>query len=138
MSILIKGMEMPKSCYACMFFAQTDYWNKEDEADILSRCKRTGEKTWESVNGYLPDCPIIPVPAHGRLIDADALVSKIQKALDAQGDSWIESPVRMAERAMRVADFRQIKNAPTIIPASFENPTKNARYSQDNPAEEGE
>ena len=74
MSILIKGMEMPTSCYACMFFAQTNYWNKEDEADILSHCKRTGEKTWESVNGYLPNCPLVPVPPHGRLIDADALV----------------------------------------------------------------
>lgn len=69
MSILIKGMEMPTSCYACMFFAQTDFWNKEDEADILSHCKRTGEKTWESVNGYLPNCPLVPIPPHGRLIE---------------------------------------------------------------------
>ena len=74
MGVYIKGMEMPTSCYACMFFAQTNYWNKEDEADILPHCKRTGEKTWESVNGYLPNCPLVPVPPHGRLIDADALV----------------------------------------------------------------
>ena len=68
MGVYIKGMEMPKSCYACMFFAQTDYWNKEDEADILSHCKRTGEKTWESVKGYLPNCPLVPVPPHGMTV----------------------------------------------------------------------
>lgn len=62
MGIYIKGIEMPTSCYACMFFAQTNHWNKEDEADILSHCKRTGEKTWESVNGFLPNCPLVPVP----------------------------------------------------------------------------
>ena len=68
MSVYIKSMEMPKNCYGCPFFAQYNYWNKDDEADILSHCKRTGEKTWDSVNGYLPDCPLLPVPDHGRLI----------------------------------------------------------------------
>lgn len=61
MGLYIKGMEMPKSCYACTFFAQIDCWNKEDETDTVSYCKRTGEKTWESVNGYLPNCPLVPV-----------------------------------------------------------------------------
>ena len=98
--IYIPNMEMPKSCYACMFFAQTDYWNKKDEADILSRCKRTGEKTWESVNGYLLNCPLIPVPPHGRLIDADALCK------DGCGNCY-GCPY----------DVCIIANAPTIIPA---------------------
>ena len=53
--IYIHGMEMPKNCYGCPFFAQVNYWNNNDEADILSKCKRTGEFTWESVNGYLPN-----------------------------------------------------------------------------------
>lgn len=61
MGVYIKGMEMPKSCYACVFFAQTNYLNEEDEVDTLSYCKRTGEETWESVNGYLPNCPLIPI-----------------------------------------------------------------------------
>ena len=64
--IYIKGMEMPKSCYACMFFEKTAYWNDENEADTLLYCKRTGEKTWKCVNRYLPRCPLIPVPDHGR------------------------------------------------------------------------
>ncbi len=68
MSILISGMEMPTSCYGCPFFVQVDYWNNNDEADILSKCKRTGEFTWESVNGYLPNCPLVPVQEHGQIL----------------------------------------------------------------------
>lgn len=103
MGVYIKGMEMPKSCYACMFFAQTDYWNKEDEADILSHCKRTGEKTWESVNDYLPNCPLVPVPPHGDLIDRDALPWEKQSLMVADED-WALPCVL-------------IEDAPTIIPA---------------------
>lgn len=101
MSVLIKGMEMPTSCYACMFFAQTDYWNKEDEADVLSHCKRTGEKTWESVNGYLPNCPLVLVPTHGKLIDADILAAKCD---DPYWCVWLSD----------------IDDAPTVIPAEPE------------------
>ena len=121
MSIIINGMEMPTGNNAVSIIIFPN-----------------GKVSLAHDHRFAEYAEAVPVPKHGRLIDADALVSKIQKALDAQGDSWLKSPVRMAERAMRVADFRQIKNAPTIIPASFENPTKNARYSQDNPAEEGE
>lgn len=113
MSILIRGMEMPKNCYACIFFAQTDYWNKEDEADILSHCKRTGEKTWESVNGYLPNCPLVPVKApHGRLIDADANLAVMMRVLDAPYTSH-----GTIDTAMLKACIKMFEEAPTIIPA---------------------
>ena len=115
MSIYIKDMEMPKSCYACMFFAQTDYWNKEDEADILSRCKRTGEKTWESVNGYLPHCPLVPVPPHGRLIDADALIAYCKHFASVYKDSQL--PTDKVRRDELLSVIGEIVNTPTIIPA---------------------
>ena len=106
--ILIKGMEMPTSCYACMFFAQTDYWNKEDEADILSRCKRTGEKTWESVNGYLPNCPLVPVPPHGRLIDADTIgLTNFEIILCKQEQEPYKEALKMI--------LDKIEKSPTII-----------------------
>lgn len=58
MSVLIKGIEMPTSCRACLY-SRTDIRN-------VDWCVLT-EKD-------LPcDCPLIPVPPHGRLIDADAL-----------------------------------------------------------------
>ena len=62
MSILIKGMEMPKSCneclmsieYACMINGNiiSNYWARLDRPT---------------------DCPLVPIPPHGRLIDTDAL-----------------------------------------------------------------
>ena len=114
MGIYIKSMEMPKSCYACMFFAQTNYWNKEDEADILSHCKRTGEKTWESVNGYLPNCPLVPVPPHGDLIDRDALVRELTSIRASFG-----SANGLVEGGLNIA-VSTVNGRSTIIPASEE------------------
>ena len=113
MGVYIKGMDMPKSCYACMFFAQTDYWNKEDEADILSHCKRTGEKTWESVNDYLPNCPLVPVPPHGRLIDKDALEADISESVVFSGRDG------NAEIIGAKKIINRLHVAPTIIPAEI-------------------
>ena len=106
MGVYIKDMEMPTSCYACMFFAQTDYWNKEGEADILSHCKRTGEKTWESVNGYLPNCPLVPVPLHGDLIDKGGV----------EVLWWTEDPEKDFEDGVLFV-LDKLDELPVIIPA---------------------
>ena len=99
MSIIIKGMEMPKSCDMC--------WALDDYGDY-PRCRITEEQ-----RGYnfpirqkrMDNCPLVPVPAHGRLIDADAL------------RDWSD------DSAMIAFDYvtrSQINAAPTIIPASEE------------------
>ena len=70
MSVIIKGMPMPKNCGECGIAA----WDSDDgcyrcpfsEAIILSI-------------GRHNDCPLIEVPPHGRLIDADALVDELIK-----------------------------------------------------------
>ncbi len=55
MSVLIKGMEMPTSCDDCDF-VQHSY--PEDWCYFTEK--------------NLPcNCPLVPVPPHGRLIDAD-------------------------------------------------------------------
>ena len=53
MSILIKDMEMPKSCAECRFCGEY--------------CYAKGD---ENKHSKLP-CPLVSVPPHGRLIDAD-------------------------------------------------------------------
>ena len=65
MSILIKGMEMPTRCADC--------WALDDYGDY-PRCRITGEQHGYTF-GYreyrMPNCPLVPVPPHGRLIDVD-------------------------------------------------------------------
>ena len=55
MSLLIRGMEMPKNCFICPF-------------KNLEICDE--------------DCPLIEVPPHGRLIDADAMLNDLNKSAD--------------------------------------------------------
>ena len=69
MSLLIKGMEMPKNCLECEATA-TDYWGKY--------CTFTGI---DCLNiGRQKNCPLVEMPPHGRLIDADALLESIKEA----------------------------------------------------------
>lgn len=101
MSILIKGMNMPTSCRACMF-SRTDIRN-------VDWCVLT-EKD-------LPcDCPLIPVPEHGDLIDRDALKAKQQE----DADLFIGSRVDIERRDEALNAVANIVNAPTIIPADKE------------------
>ena len=61
MSVLIKGMEMPKNCKDCPF------------SDHEAWCLIPG--SWRE-RYYCPDdersndCPLVEIPPHGRLIDA--------------------------------------------------------------------
>ena len=73
MSVYIKGMEMPKTCFLCKLSYMT--------GERLF-CYLTKE---EVLRGKIaPECPIIPVPDHGRLIDADAL-DYISVSIDKRG-----------------------------------------------------
>ena len=70
MSVLVKGMKMPTSCYVCPFMfherRQPDVWCTATDSNWLDlRETLCGERH--------SDCPLVEVPAHGRLIDADAL-----------------------------------------------------------------
>lgn len=97
MSILIKGMEMPTSCDKCPFL---DY-----EEGFCFASGVNHESGWyESTlcpggikDGRHEDCPLIPVPKHGRLIDGDALAAKCDSPYWCV---WLSD----------------IDNAPTIIP----------------------
>ena len=62
MSILIKGMEMPKHCRNCKFSYFTH--------GISMKCLFISEAC--KIKGRLSDCPLVEVSTpHGRLIDAD-------------------------------------------------------------------
>ena len=72
MSVLIKGMEMPTSCSECRFFV--DAWCYAFKADDWRNAYNkppNGER--------LDNCPLVPVPPHGRLIDADFLLAEYDR-----------------------------------------------------------
>ena len=61
MSILIRGMEMPKNCYECPLY-DMEFFDEE-------HCRLGAYKGLESRR--FTDCPLIELHPHGRLIDAD-------------------------------------------------------------------
>lgn len=91
MGVYIKGMEMPKTCFGCKFSRITP--------SFYAWCSLT-EKCYPADDPPPEDCPLIPVPPHGRLIDADAL-----------------KPYMLNEhyKYRLVYDADEVANAPTII-----------------------
>ena len=98
MSVLIRGMEMPKDgCRDCIFV------NRKWHGDVCPILKREVTGNVER-GGFQTDCPLVPVPSHGRLIDADAFVKHIKE--DWEGyDQWIAV---------------EVENRPPVIPAEGE------------------
>lgn len=97
MSILIKGMEMPKYCYTCPAY---DY--------IKSFCCVLRTKVINLNDNRYKDCPLIAVPTHGRLIDADKLIEFITEGLNRKGNPLGFDAIEI---------LTEIEYAPTIIEA---------------------
>ena len=76
MSIIIKGMDMPKSCADCSVTCKVGY---EDYIATLSMSER-------------PDfCPLIEIPTpHGRLIAEGSILDQLQKIEDITALSHID------------------------------------------------
>lgn len=111
MSILIKGMGMPKNCLYCPM----SHWNKLDE---ITGCEIVIGKKYvdKSDTGFWQEdrpkwCPLVEIPKHGRLIDADTIqgTHAIARCLD-DGHYWNELCVTMDE----------IVDMPTIIEGGTE------------------
>ena len=105
MSILIKGMEMPTKCIICPL-------------EMYGYCLANNKKNvGESVVDFVKDeyCPLVPVPKHGRLIDADALrclYDPHDYGLDGeQADEYDRYHVSLPVIRQNIDDM------PTIIPA---------------------
>ena len=67
MSILIKGAKMPKSCIFCPCL--------DKDLQICEVLKRD----IDIFEDKLPDCPLVDIPPHGKLIDKDALMENIEE-----------------------------------------------------------
>lgn len=78
--ILVKNMEMPKACGDCPFFKRgsnpmgEDFIFAQPWGDYLV----SGEENVIE-HDISMDCPLVAVPPHGRLIDADKLLETLAK-----------------------------------------------------------
>ena len=95
--ILIKGIEMPKNCKEC--FACKAELSQEKKVIYVCCFAQT-------------DCPLIPVPPHGRLIDASEKI-KVQIYDDMTEDYHM---VEMTIDDLLCQGWVEA-NAPTIIAA---------------------
>ena len=105
MSVLIKGMEMPKA----------GNW-KTIRIYYDGTC---AEPNWQGDCRYMQGCEAVPVPPHGRLIDADALMDTLQELFDERCEDAKFSGNRSACVTWNDAIYH-IKSAPTIIEAEEE------------------
>ena len=102
MSVYIKGMEMPQGCEYCKLRHRHQGYTATDYCVLFARI--VDPWTFDRfMNGARPDwCPLVPVPPHGRLIDADALFKEFER------NGWYDNADRdIAEDVLL--------DAPTII-----------------------
>ena len=102
MSILIKGMKMPTRCGRCDMCIPVfdDGMFEHYECCITAATiDNRGEK--------MEDCPLVEIPPHGRLIDADVLGLTDFEIIMCNGN--YKNGLEML--------LRKIDNAPTIISA---------------------
>ena len=109
MSILIKGMDMPTNCGDCKAFVCYRQW-AGDVGDCFCGITKNDAKAKEKN----ADCPLTPVPPHGRLIDADALIDAII-AKYIRHERNRELVFAVAEIKQDLADI--INELPTILEA---------------------
>ena len=128
MSVLIKGMEMPTSCRGCKLYHYIEGTGCFS-CDVLPGLDDGVElKPWKNRR---KDCPLVPVPPHGRLIDADALRESFRESIE-ECRKWADEVSSLAgtEDGMYARISQSLgtfvecslrtKAAPTIIEAEEE------------------
>lgn len=114
MSILIKGLIMPSCCDGCTF---SDWSNLHQTASCklhdYDPCFADHSREYEDKRADF--CPLIEVPEpHGRLIDGDALDTRVRQA-GGMGNVEEECTEDFNDGVLFVLDYF-VKNAPTVIP----------------------
>jgi len=100
MSILIKGMEMPKSCEDCMLESYCGLW-------VLLKDRPARH----------PDCPLIELPPHGRLGELDKLIDRLNGLCELNCQYSKKQREVMCGACMLGLAFDVIDDAPTILEA---------------------
>ena len=116
------NMEMPTMCSRCPMLGgdrddglchAASRWLDDDEYWRWYQYPEGDIDDSKPVN-----CPLVPVPPHGRLIDADALKAKQQEDADLFVNAYTLMEKSRRDEALNAV--ANIVNAPTIIPADKE------------------
>lgn len=99
--IYIPDMEMPHACFRCELCDSDFYWCKAAKREIENPFADDGVAAF---------CPLVAVPDHGRLIDADAMQ-----------DEWyrLNFDRKITDGTLAYWNYR-LSQMPTIIPADKE------------------
>lgn len=118
MSILIKNMEMPTKCSECQFCVN----GFTEEAPVYECAVLGAENVSVPVDyhgkpfDFRPDwCPLIELPPHGRLIDADKLIAGLEECRKAADDNWEYEMVVGYSNAIE-----EVEEAHTVVEAEGE------------------
>ena len=105
MGVYIQCLNVPSNCLSCRFLEVSPTYG---DFCVLKK------KTVENVNDKLKNCPLVDVPPHGRLIDADALTNNI----------LLRTYIRFHTGETPPSEWmilgQHIINAPTILEAEVE------------------
>jgi hypothetical protein len=122
MSILIKGIEMPKSCIDCPC-SLNPFFCKARECRPITGGNGI-EPTDDAIQVSRPDwCPLVEVPGkHGRTIDADELERLLESAINimkagAAALEIIDDPEIQMEIKAYTDILNGVREQPTIIGA---------------------
>ena len=113
MSVLIKGMKMPQSCFMC---------DMQELSGVVG-CKHAYD-TSNSEWGRALNCPLIEIPDHGDLIDRDAFRKKWKFSescnrceRDASRCQYLVHETDGYEEMSPVDVCWMLSKAPVVIPA---------------------
>lgn len=108
MSVIVKGMEMPKSCASCrMAVCFADTGRAKCYATLSYIDPERGKRSY--------DCPLRPLPEkHGRLIEADSLKETLYYYIREAG--WDEK----TNQVLGWVKDEFIDSEPTIVEAEGE------------------
>jgi hypothetical protein len=82
MGVYVKWLNMPKNCKDCPLSMKLP---DNDELKNWGHCTVTGlEADLSDTDGIGDGCPLIPVPAHGRLGDLDELLHRAFECVDEE------------------------------------------------------
>ncbi len=106
MSLIIRGVNLPKKCGNCPCYDYIDYICLADDCEAGFDVENPEERS--------EHCPLVKIPTpHGRLIDADELLKTIE-----ENSYMLRNYISSTEKGMFLTGIRQaIDEASTIIEA---------------------